>query len=208
MLLNHARKTPRDWDDATPSLCPECSAPLLPRRGRVLVWHWAHRGVARDGSRTGCEGGGETAWHRAWKSVYHDLARWEIEVPLDLDGERFRLDAARLPLVREFVHSLSEKYVRKHLALKSAGLDVLWIYDGGQFVAERARTVRGGGIKHLLKPRARWLHAEVGGLVHHDHRLWRHWEGDVWYPIEYGRPASLALAFDRHLADLKARSPA
>ena len=84
MLLNHARKTPRDWDDAVPSLCPDCGAPLLARRGRVAIWHWAHRAAAAGGEG-GC-GATETQWHLLWKSVYLDFPGWEIEVPFEVNA--------------------------------------------------------------------------------------------------------------------------
>jgi hypothetical protein len=202
VLLNHERQTPRDWDDAVPSLCPDCGAVLIARRGRILVWHWAHR--ARPGPPPGTDGCAceESSWHLLWKDVYHRFDGWEVEVPVELAGERFRLDAARLETgrVREFVHSLSERYLQKHLALKRSGLDVLWIFDGERFVAERRRGIRRGGFKHLLKPKARWLHARVGGLVHWDGALWREWKADCWYPVEGDTTAKLLASFSENLS--------
>jgi hypothetical protein len=210
MLLNHARKSPVDWDDALPSLCPDCGASLIPRRGRVVIWHWAHRGQHHGaaGGAVGCDAR-ETFWHAAWKSVYHQFPGWDIEVPLALNGKRYRLDAARLSRskAREFVHSLSEGYVAKHLDLRASGLDVLWIYDGGTFAARRRRPIRGGGLKHLLKPKARWLHARVGGLVHHGGALWREWKADCWYPLESDLTQRLVAAFDRFAGALTAAGP-
>jgi hypothetical protein len=200
MLLNHARKTPRHWDDALPSLCPDCSDRLIARRGPVVIWHWAHQ-AGSVGGAGGC-GGCETHWHAAWKSVYHQFPGWRIEVPLDLNGRRYRVDAANLARsqVREFVHSLSESYVDKHLALRRTGLEVLWIYDGEVFAADRSRYIRGGGIKHLLKPKARWLHAQVGGLVHFEGELWKEWKYDCWYPLRSERTARLVWEFEKLVA--------
>ncbi len=202
MLLNHQRKTPHSWDDAMPSLCPDCHAELIPRRGRVLVWHWAHRVSAATGS-VHCGGAGETLWHLLWKNTYRGFAGWDIEVPLTIAGKAYRLDAATLRRgkVREFVHSLSESYLAKHLALRDSGLDVLWIYDGARFVAERRREIRRGGVKHLLKPKARWLHGRVGGLVHWGGKLWHEWKHDCWYPLETDTTARLLLAFTTHQAE-------
>src|SRR5690348_4740540 len=93
MLLNHARKTPRDWDDAEASLCPDCGSRLLARRGPVLAWHWAHKGTAGNNSAAlGCHTS-ETFWHLRWKEAYHSFSGWEIEVPIECDGCQYRADA-------------------------------------------------------------------------------------------------------------------
>ncbi len=199
MLLNHERKTPRGWDDALPSLCPDCHASLIPRRGRILVWHWAHKATPGDSSGDGCSST-ETQWHLLWKDVYHGFDKWEIEVPVTVGGAYFRLDAARMgsKKAREFVHSLSEKYILKHLALKGSDFDILWIFDGEQFVAERRRHIRGGGFKHLLKPKARWLHNRIGGLVHWDDDLWREWRSDCWYPVRSDVTQRLVESFNEN----------
>jgi hypothetical protein len=209
MLLNHARQTPRDWDDAAPSYCPDCGSALLPRRGRLIAWHWSHRPSCDGATGRACLAE-ETAWHLVWKSVYHGFDGWEVEVPFVVDGERFRLDAARLDAgkAREFIHTLSDAYLHKHAALRASGLDVLWIYDGGRFAAARARPVAGGGLRHLLKPLARHLHAQVGGLAHHDGRLWREWRGDVWYPAEGETITKLASLFEAEQARVQADAAA
>lgn len=196
MILNHERKSPRDWDDAVPSLCPDCKEPLIARRGKILVWHWAHKS-APGKSPIQCWAT-ETEWHLTWKSVYEAFPGWEIEVLCETGkGEQFRLDAVnrRTGKIREFVHSLSDKYVHKHTALRAAGADVLWIFDGNVFVAERSKSIRNGGIKHLLKPKARQLYSQIGGFVHYDNHLWKEWDYDCWYPIESGTPAQLVASF-------------
>ena len=97
----------------------------------------------------------------------------------------------------EFVHSLRPSYVEKHLAMSAAGLKVLWVWDGSAFGSARVRDVRGGGVKHLLKPAARKFHARLGGLVHHAGGLWRHWQGDVWYPVRDPGVRECVRRFDR-----------
>jgi hypothetical protein len=116
-----------------------------------------------------------------WKAVYHAFPHWQIEVPLTLNGIAYRADAANLSNARwrEFVHTLTDAYIDKHLALKKTGLDVLWIFDGEAFVAERRRPIRRGGYRHLLKPKARWLQSRVGGLVHWQGQLWREWMREI-----------------------------
>jgi hypothetical protein len=125
MLLNHERRRPHEWDDALPSLCPDCGSMLLAKRGPIVVWHWAHRaGVTPSASHCLYH---ETQWHLRWKAVYHAFPNWEIEVPITLDGIAYRADAANLSngygSWREFVHTLTDAYIAKHLALEN---DVPW----------------------------------------------------------------------------------
>src|SRR5262249_53997953 len=160
-----------------PSLCPDCGSALLARRGPVVVWHWAHRaGSANRAGSAGCHHR-ETDWHLTWKAAYHSFPGWEVETLVEASGRAYPAGArnVRSRRVREFVHSLSDAYVAKHLALAASEWDVLWIFDGDTFVAQRRRPLRSGAVKHLLKPRARWLHGRTGGLVHWAGRLWREW---------------------------------
>lgn len=185
MLLNHLRQTPDGWDDAVSSLCPDCSSLLTPRRGPVVRWHWAHKAASHSSSHAGCLTC-ETEWHLRWKAAYLSFDGWEVEWPVDCSGTSYRADAAnpRTGRVREFVHSLSDRYVAKHLALQSSGYDVLWVFDGEEFSASRKKQVSRGGVKHLLKPRARWMHGRIGGFVHWEDSLRKHWKNDVWFPAE------------------------
>ncbi len=197
MILNHARMTPRNWDDGVPSLCPDCQSRLLARRGRVNVWHWSHRADRTGQTPPGCSVS-ETEWHLSWKAAYLSFPGWEIELGIETDAGRFRIDAinVRTGRAREFVHSLSDSYVDKHLTLKECDLDILWIFDGDVFVADRRKSVARGGIKHLLKPKAKWLYAEVGGLVHWDGLLWYEWRDDVWFVRETDTTEELLFRFD------------
>ncbi len=162
------------------STCPECGGELTARCGEVVTWHWAHR----PKERRGCWHS-ESEWHLGWKAAYESLPGWIVEAPLQIGGRTFRADAMnpRTGAVREFVHSLSPAYIEKHRALAAAGLDVLWIFDGVAFGSRRVFRVRGGeGRARLLTPRAAALHSEIGGLVHHGGRLWRHWRDGIWFP--------------------------
>lgn len=186
MILNHKRETVWHFTGGD-SRCPECSAELLARKGEKLVWHWAHK--PRRSTRNGCSWE-ESDWHLRWKEVFHDQAGFEIEHPIDINGKRFVLDAVKpqTKQINEFIHSLSPSYVAKHRALLQAKCNVTWLWDGHVFMSERGRSVRGGGIKRLLKPKAKDLHQEIGGLVHIQHGpragVWRHWRHDVWYRID------------------------
>lgn len=197
MLLNSARKTVMAYDEeklSAPSLCPLCESPLVARRGEMVCWHWAHHPKHHD--KTKCPWH-ESEWHLQWKQAYLGFDGWEIEYPIEAAGNRFIADATSLKTgrVREFVHSLSNHYASKHMSLKMAGRDVLWIWDGDEFVSERHRCVSRGGISRLLKPRA-WMYFEhIGGLVHFDSRLWRHWKDNVFYPCETDTTKELLRRF-------------
>lgn len=181
MILNHARQTPGQWDGTSESRCPDCGAPLVAKRGEIIVWHWAH--YPGTGERSSCPHE-ETTWHLTWKAAYQSLPGWEIEAPVQVGDKTFRADAMNRPTgrIREFVHSLSPHYAEKHLALKAAGLDVGWILDGHEFTSLRAKWCRGGGMKRLLKPRAYELHRSINVLVHYHGQLWHEWRSDVWFP--------------------------
>jgi competence CoiA-like predicted nuclease len=170
MLLNKQRKTAREDSDPN-SLCPECDGPLIGKRGEIKTWHWAHRSLGD------CSGGGEeTEWHLRMKAVCHSWPGWEIEFPIKLNGQQYFLDAHNPATgeVLEFVHSLSPYYEAKHIALKTAGLDVKWILDGAEFVAassvfrERWPCV----MYNLLKPAAFLLHQKLGVFVWHHNIFW------------------------------------
>src|SRR5262249_39193236 len=99
----------------------------------------------------------ETGWHLRWKAAYLTFPGWDIEVPVVVAGRSFRADAMNpgTGRVREFVHSLSDAYVAKHLALKAAGLDVVWRFDGEAFVRARRRAAVGPGGRVQAPTQAR-----------------------------------------------------
>lgn len=47
--------------------CPTCQSLLVPKCGRVKIWHWAHK--AKPDCDNWAEG--ETAWHSEWKERFH-----------------------------------------------------------------------------------------------------------------------------------------
>ncbi len=192
MLLNLDRKTVQQHEVGKESKCPDCMAPLVARRGDMVVWHWAH--YPGWSSRDVC-GHCETGWHLACKQAYLSFPGWDIECPISAAGQTFRADAmnAGTARVREFVHSLSPHYLAKHKALAGAGFDVLWILDGSEFASLRSKSCRNGGRKGLLKPRAYDFVHSVGGkaLVHYSNKLWRLYMANVWYPCT--GPASLSV---------------
>lgn len=181
MIYNHIRQPVWAWAAGQPSFCPECGATLIAKRGDVVVWHWAHKAKRTSGCPNE-----ESLWHLRFKEVYLQFPKWDIEVPLVIDSKRFRVDAIRKDhrVIREFVHSLSPHYQRKHEALVRGRFNVLWVIDGKKFASARRKEVSGGGLKRLLKPIARDLCEAVNFrvLVHFEDQFWAHWDHDVWYP--------------------------
>jgi hypothetical protein len=188
MLYNHARQLVSAWTEGSPSLCPACEAALVPRRGDFVRWHWAHYPTVHD--RMGCAYE-ESLWHLRWKEVYLGMG-WQVEVPVVIKDQRFIMDAMnpRTGRMREFVHSLSDRYLAKHARLLDAGYDILWIFDGAQFMSERRVAVRKGGQRKFLKPLAYTIAQCLNVLVHDHawfgreyHTLWREWKSNVWFPM-------------------------
>jgi len=190
IILNHNKIPVWGWDGSSESRCPDCGANLTSRKGEYVVWHWAHY---PNTSTRNCWTR-ESRWHLLMKKAYYDLKNWKIEVPFTVKRKKFRIDAANLETgsFREFVHTLSPNYIDKHRILADSGMDIMWIFDGNEFGRNRLKRVRGGGIKHLLKPRARDIHLATGGLVHFERSLWHEWKKDIWYPNN-GPAAKLIL---------------
>ena len=171
MIFNADRLPVWRWDGTSESRCPECGHDLIAKRGDIVIWHWAHRPATAG--RTSCPHE-ETAWHLQMKAAYLSFCSWEIEVPVEVNGQVYRADAMNRNTgrIREFIHSLSPHYIKKHRALGAAGFDVAWIMDGCRFASRKARII-GDDAYQLLKPRAYRMAAELSALVHHGDSLWR-----------------------------------
>lgn len=184
MLLNHLRERVRETNNDE-SFCPDCGSKLIARRGEIIVWHWAHS--PGSSKHANCEHK-ETNWHLRMKDAYHGFQNWQIEYPVEVLGMRFRLDAVnpKTMEVREFVHSLSPRYILKHRALKAKKFNVVWILDGDEFCSKKFRYTRkiNGrvGVKRLLKPIAFNFHSYIPCLVHFQDKLWHEWKNNIWFP--------------------------
>ena len=55
---NNAKTRPLPGSKA---VCPGCGGSVVPKCGKVKIWHWAHRNQSCDWCA------GETDWHRQWK---------------------------------------------------------------------------------------------------------------------------------------------
>jgi hypothetical protein len=179
MLLNKQGQTVQDFGEYYDPTCPECDAPLLSRKGDVVVWHWAHYPGAGSG---GCSlRGGETEWHLLWKQAVLAMGG-QVEKAITIGDKVYRLDGYYRGHALEFVHSLSDSYLLKHADLQDAGYYPTWVLDGDALGSARCRfTEDGRGIHRLLKPRALELANHLTGCYVHRDRSPRLGGGDGLY---------------------------
>ena len=185
MIHNHIGKAVWDYHytDNPISLCPICEGPLTGKRyAKRVIWHWAHRPKHRGDCPHY-----ESHWHLVTKIAQSRLPGWVIEHPIQTTKKKYRVDAynTKHRRIREFVHTVTPYYYQKHLVLRAEHYSqVNWVYHGEQYVSLRARPVAKGGIKSFLVPRAWELFEKIGGLVHYNQRLWKHWQKNIWFPFD------------------------
>jgi hypothetical protein len=141
------------------------------KKGTIMIWHWAHK----RNNNNDC-GASESKWHLAMKEAYLKFNGWTVEHPVKVQQwdatwdndlrelvaqrwieKKFIIDAycKYTKKAREFVHSLSPYYINKHNQLQWNGYDVLWIFDGNEFLSAHARqTSDHKGMRKFLKPKA------------------------------------------------------
>lgn len=182
MILNKERETVWEHKYGS-STCPICGARLYAKKTEDRVWHWAHY----PNERKDCPGGApESKWHLAMKFAYLSFPNWKIEVPLENDFGNYRIDAMNTKTgeCREFVHSLCDTYFDKLNMFVVAKIKYLWIYDGQKFASKLQKPVANGGIRSLMKPSPSEYCWMLGGVVHFGDNFWKHWNHDIWYPVE------------------------
>lgn len=201
MILNSEGLAVWECESIKYSLCPECGSELTAVRPAERIWHWRHQAESRVCS---VAARGESEWHQTWKYAYARLDGWQQEVAV-LDGA-YRLDCAKLERqeVREFIHSLDDRYTAKDQALSEAGFNTVWIVNGDKHASPRRRLTEKNNMYRLLSPRA---YDCVSGLG----RVWCHFEGGLWQLIyresatnHYWKPIGDAWLFDRASAELTA----
>lgn len=105
-------------------ICPHCSSEMVPKCGRVKVWHWAHKG------RKICDPWweNETEWHREWKDKFP--VEWQEVSHFDeATGEKHIADVKNpFGLVIEFQHSQIKPEERD--SREQFYGDMIWIVDG------------------------------------------------------------------------------
>ena len=111
------------------AICPNCAEPLIPKRGTIRIWHWAHS------ASVDCEpwSEGETAWHLHWKANVSPDKREQI---FDDGISKHRADAiGSMGNVIEFQHSnVSEREIVARTNFYSARIKpMIWVVDASEF---------------------------------------------------------------------------
>ena len=119
-LVNGVRTEPSPGLAGT---CAYCGRAMIPKCGRYVRWHWAHK------RRIGCDPWheGETAWHLMWKDCFPK--RWQETLHVDgRTGERHIADVkADSGLVVEVQHSpISADELQSREDFYG---DMIWIVD-------------------------------------------------------------------------------
>lgn len=100
--------------------CPMCEEKLLPKCGKIIAHHWAHRGEDCDPWTEP-----ETEWHRYWKSLVPPECS---EVTIEKSGVRHRADIrTKRGTVIELQHSplgVDEIAMRESFYGK-----MIWLFD-------------------------------------------------------------------------------
>jgi len=104
--------------------CQLCQEPVIPKCGKIRVYHWAHK------SCTHCDRWweNETEWHRNWKN--HFPEEWQEVVAFDeKTSEKHIADIkTNYGMVIEFQHSYisEEERISRELFYKN----MIWVVDG------------------------------------------------------------------------------
>jgi hypothetical protein len=120
----------KEGSNAGVSLCTACGEELRLCYGDEVAPYLSHQCSEFEHR---CPGSFETVWHLAAKRAASRIEGWSAEKRYEIDGRTFRADAmdAARGMAFEAVHSLSRDYVSKHIATKTSGLSVQWLFDGG-----------------------------------------------------------------------------
>lgn len=200
MILNQLRTPVWAWDGKSESKCPMCGEPLVARRCKDRVWHWAHKPHTNQKENTCLFDDSE--WALKWRLGYHMFDGWKIEEPKVLPvvalppgttvpPKRVILLHAINPTtkqVREFIGHINEANEgRFNFLLGAQNHNVMWMIDGKQWARALAKSVGNAdrkGYKDFLKPKAQALYERIckagqNALVHIDGpnggTLYREW---------------------------------
>jgi hypothetical protein len=167
--------------------CPECSEPVLLKRGTRVIAHFAHRAHSR------CEAAGETAAHLTMKAA---VAHWvpagsqvRLEVRavatrradalvVDPQGRRIAVECQASPIT-------PAEMTARTLEYNAAGIAVWWVFDLSRLSSQRCdhREVRApeeilDHAETLTRTGGVWLSA--GGVLHWG-RLGDAWRNGAYY---------------------------
>jgi competence protein CoiA len=104
--------------------CLACDSEMVPKCGRHVLWHWAHKSLQH------CDRWweSETEWHRAWKNLFP--VEWQEVVHVDSTNNEKHIADVKTPggMVLEFQHSpISMAEVKSRESFYS---NMAWIVNG------------------------------------------------------------------------------
>ena len=142
---------------ATPggeATCPMCDGVLIPKCGKIVSWHWAHKACDCD-----TWGEGESNWHIEWKERFPK--EWqECVVYRQGWGQQHRADVMTPSHVVEFQRShLPEGEIAEREEFYCDNLKMVWVIDAQDFYRNmtlRYRAVVSTGGVHRLICTFRW----------------------------------------------------
>jgi len=115
-------------DSDSQAYCPLCKGKLTAKKGKIKVWHYAHK------VESNCQTKPETDWHREWKGHFYSNYR---EVIVQKNGRKKIADVKLHESVIEFQHSpisVEEIADRERFYEKMFWVfDLRKQYDNGQF---------------------------------------------------------------------------
>lgn len=167
----------KDADRATAYRCPGCDgAPLVLKRGRIVVAHFAHPAGVQD-----CSSEPETELHMATKLTLAEVLEGVVEHAIECPGRRRRADVfvhtaggggyvVEVQLAPLTVEQLEERTRDQN----RAGYAVMWIFGDANHAHEHGS--RRGLIRASAARRAASLRSEDGArwswAVDDQGRLW------------------------------------
>jgi len=140
------------------AICPYCSADMVAKCGKVVIWHWSHR------NKLDCDPWweNETEWHRKWKDQFPK--DWQEVIHIDpITGEKHIADV-KTPhgLVIEFQNS-PMSLIEMDSREKFYG-NMIWIvngwHDAGDFHIGLEGEIQSDPIAYRIKwwSKSRLLH--------------------------------------------------
>lgn len=163
--------------------CPSCGGDLVPKCGRIVAWHWAHKAKDCDAWSEG-----ESAWHLGWKMLAPhercevvrgphradivglgggvvELQHSAISVDEILERERFYGKMVWLFDASEF---------RKNLSLRARGdfISFRWRWPRKSLLAVTKPLFFDFGDGHLLEVRKLGEYVPLGGWGYHRSQQW------------------------------------
>lgn len=145
--------------------CPACGDAMIPKCGKLRVWHWSHL-VAHA-----CDHWweSETEWHRTWKNQFpadrQEVVQWAE------NGEKHFADVkTESGVVIEFQHSNLRPEERD--ARETFYQNMVWVIDGLRRKTDRSRFFASLTVATIINPKPLTF-----ALRSNENALLRQWAG-------------------------------